>query len=108
MLVLVEKSNKFMVLEPESYVHNGTEIVVPRGFVTDLASIPRIFWGILPPHHYSYRLAALIHDYLLYQKSDYGYANQVFKEIMQLSGVKKWKVFVMYSYVEIYRKINRL
>ncbi|WP_250530524.1 DUF1353 domain-containing protein, partial [Caballeronia sp. ATUFL_F1_KS4A] len=24
-------------------------VIVPTGFVTDLASIPRIFWSVLPP-----------------------------------------------------------
>lgn len=36
---------------------------VPSGFVTDLASIPRIFWNILPPFG-RYTGAAIIHDYL--------------------------------------------
>lgn len=42
---------------------------VPVGFVTDLASIPRIFWNILPPFG-KYTGAAVIHDYL-YQRQCY-------------------------------------
>lgn len=43
-------------------------ITVPRGFVTDFASIPRIFWSALRPDGlYSY--AAIIHDYLYWDQS---------------------------------------
>lgn len=40
-------------------------IEVPTGFVTDLASVPRLFWNILPPFGV-YTRAAVIHD-LLYR-----------------------------------------
>ena len=36
---------------------------VPIGFVTDLASIPRIFWSILRPDG-AYTYPAIVHDYL--------------------------------------------
>lgn len=40
---------------------------VPTGFVTDFASIPRIFWSTLRPDGlYSY--AAVIHDYLYWEQ----------------------------------------
>lgn len=38
-------------------------IVVTAGFITDLASIPRLFWDILPPFG-KYTEAAVIHDWL--------------------------------------------
>lgn len=41
----------------------GSEITVPAGFVTDLASIPRWAWIILPPDG-PWVKAAIIHDYL--------------------------------------------
>ena len=45
---------------------NGdAEIRVPKGFVTDLASIPRLFWDLLPPDG-PWVKAAVIHDYLYY------------------------------------------
>jgi hypothetical protein len=43
------------------------EITVPKGFVTDLASIPRLFWDLLPPDG-PWVKAAVIHDYLYYTK----------------------------------------
>ena len=38
-------------------------VTVPAGFVTDLASIPRIFWSLLRPDG-DYAYAAIVHDYL--------------------------------------------
>lgn len=103
MIALKEGSNDFVVTEAERYMYNDIEIVVPKGFVSDLASIPRLLWGILPPHHHRYRLAALVHDFLLtddnfrvFTRAD---IDLIFKEIMQVSGVKPWKVFVMYNAV---------
>ena len=45
---------------------NGTDVIrVPKGFVTDLASIPRPFWVLLPPDG-PWTKAAVIHDFLYY------------------------------------------
>lgn len=38
-------------------------VTVPVGFVTDFASIPRVFWSALPPDG-TYTYAAILHDYL--------------------------------------------
>jgi Protein of unknown function (DUF1353) len=38
-------------------------VEVPVGFVTDLASVPRVFWQFLPTDG-EYAFAAIIHDYL--------------------------------------------
>lgn len=45
---------------PSNDVH---VITVPRGCVTDLTSIPRVFWNLLPPDG-PWVKAAVIHDYL--------------------------------------------
>ena len=45
-----------------------TRVEVPIGFVTDLASIPRVFWTLLRPDG-DYVYAAIIHDYLYWTQS---------------------------------------
>lgn len=47
-------------------------IRVPKGFITDLASVPKVFWNIIPPMG-KYSKAAVLHDWL--------YACQVFSKI---------------------------
>ena len=56
---------------------------VPKGFVTDFASIPRIFWTILPPDD-RYTYAAVLHDYLYWtQTTSRADADLVFKFAME-------------------------
>lgn len=64
--------------------------------ITDLASVPRIFWTLLPPDG-KYANAAIIHDYLydnaLRTKKE---ADLIFLDGMTVLGVPKWKRIVMY------------
>jgi hypothetical protein len=64
-------------------------IDVPRGYRTDVASIPRLFWRILPPAG-RYGKAAVVHDWLCDVSpkicNHIGAAN-VFGEAMQVLGV---------------------
>lgn len=42
-------------------------IIVPAGFVTDLASVPRMVWSFYPPDG-PWAKAAIIHDFLYWTK----------------------------------------
>jgi hypothetical protein len=46
-----------------------SSVSVPIGFVTDLASIPRIFWSLLPPDG-NYAFPAIVHDYLYWTQPE--------------------------------------
>ena len=78
-------------------------IVVPKGSRTDFASIPRIFWSILPPWYPTYGEAAVIHDYLyrhgLYNRKA---ADIVFLHAMKELNVVKWKRTVMFWAVRLF------
>lgn len=68
-------------------------IVVPAGYRTDFASIPRIFWRLMPPGG-QYREAAVVHDYLCDAEPkicNHIAAAEVFGEAMAELGVKPWK-----------------
>lgn len=77
-------------------------IEVPAGFVTDLASVPRIFWTLLPPDG-KYAKAAIIHDYLydnaLRTKKE---ADRIFLDGMTVLGVPKWKRVLMYQAARLF------
>ena len=66
-------------------------ISVPEGFQTDFASVPRIFWVILPPDG-KYTQAAVVHDFI-YNKQirSRKEADRIFLEAMQVLGVPAWK-----------------
>jgi len=64
-----------------------TVVNIPIGFKTDFASIPRVFWSLLPPTGW-YGKAACVHDFL-YQYAningmviDRKYADDVLNECM--------------------------
>jgi len=67
---------------------NITKIVVPAGFTTDLASVPRIFQSIIPKLGHHIR-PAIVHDYC-YE----GFTNLTRKEAdeMFLEGMQETKV----------------
>lgn len=70
-----------------STVHG--EIEVPAGFITDGASVPRIFWGVLSPFG-DYFGAALIHDFLYSphnRRFDRATCDGIFLEAMAAAGV---------------------
>ena len=65
----------------------GEKIVVPKGFKTDLGSVPQIFWNIVPPIGKPLR-GYIIHD-LLYAEQQYTRAisDAVLLEAMEVAGV---------------------
>ncbi|MGG5931286.1 DUF1353 domain-containing protein [Salmonella enterica] len=81
---------------------NSDIIEVPAGFITDLATIPRIFWILLLPDG-KYAKAAIIHDYLydnaLRTKWE---ADRIFLDGMTVLGVPRWKRTIMYWAVRLF------
>ena len=70
---------------------------VPRGFVTDLASIPRLFWSLLRPDG-EYAYPAIVHDYLYWtQTTTRDAANQIFKLGMQDFGIDSATIDAIYA-----------
>ena len=64
--------NKFFVtVEDMEYVVGSTNdrIVVPKGFVTDFASIPSGLWSLGLSPHGQYSRAAVVHDYLYWSQA---------------------------------------
>lgn len=96
---------KWELLEEFSYylgdLDSGMYITVPRGFVTDFASVPRIFWIILPPWG-KYGKAAVLHDYL-YQQGKFIrlLCDSIFFEAMTVLGVPRWQKWLIYLGVRL-------
>lgn len=101
---------RFELLAPFEY-HVGeypsAEVIrVPAGFVTDLASVPRILWWLLPPHG-RYAKAAIVHDYLYeHAIGSKAYADKVFLEGMQVLGVGRTRRTLMYWAVRLFGRGN--
>jgi hypothetical protein len=58
-------------------------VEVPKGFVTDFATIPRVFWTMLRPDG-EYTYAAIVHDYLYWtQTRTRDVSDQIFRHSME-------------------------
>jgi hypothetical protein len=100
------KDPMYILLKPISWhppagQESLPHVEVPKGFVTDLASIPRIFWSLLQPAG-EYAYAAIIHDYLYWmQKIPREKADLVFRLAMEDFKINAATVIVIYNAVRL-------
>ena len=97
---LVEDYTCPLVLQPKEIT-----IKVPKGYKTNGANIPRIFWSIFPPNSPEYLSAIVVHDYLC-DKEEYELADEVLREMMRELGVSKWKIWCFYYSCRLYHKVR--
>ena len=83
-------------------------IVVPVGFKTNGANIPRVFWSLFPPNSPEYLSAVVLHDYMCANVGEYGYekADRYFYDAMLEIGVSKWKAKLFYFWVKWYHRFK--
>ena len=113
-LIIVELlpgGRKVRLVESFSYdigKKGGTTIEIPAGFVTDGASIPRIFWFIIgSPMTGKYRAAAILHDFLYYTaKYPRKRCDEVFLEAMTVLNVNKVKRTIIFWAVRFFGDIS--
>ena len=94
------KNNKLILLEKYTY----DEIVIPKGFETNGADIPRPFWIIIPPFKPKFLPAVLVHDFLIEKATnriDICIANEYFEEIL-LTIENSFKTRAMVRAVKLY------
>lgn len=99
--------NKWELLSDLVWDDGSISITVPKGFKTDLASIPRLLTPLFPVHGLQTR-AAVIHDWLYvhgghlaegnFTKSQ---ADKLFRDIMEHLGVGYIKRNLMYAAVVV-------
>ncbi len=106
---VVDGEGMFRLLSPLVYYSDllGEEIVVPTGFETDFASIPRIFQNIIQVNG-KHRKAAVVHDYLCVNKKKLrmpqGLADKIFREAMRCLDVEFVESSLMYRMVRRYQR----
>lgn len=89
---------------------DGATYTVRIGFLSDLGSIPRVFWPLLPPSEFP--SAYFLHDYL----TNLGFISwedctKLLKEAIVASGGSSWKAWVICAGVAIWgplREIKRV
>lgn len=92
----------FRLVRPFRVRALGKIYEVPIGFETDFASVPRIFWRIIPPWG-CWSPAAVVHDYLYaHNGCSRKKADQIFLDIMIQLEVPKWPRTLMYWAVRLF------
>lgn len=79
-------------------------VVVPKGFITDFASIPRPLWAVVGgPADGKYRKIAVVHDYLYRTRglATRQQADDVLREGMKFSGVGLVQRTLIYAGVRV-------
>lgn len=80
---------------------SGPTVVVPAGFVTDLASIPKIFWSALPSDGV-YTFPAIVHDFMYWtQRYPRELADEVFRQGMDDMKVPSATAWTIHRAVRI-------
>jgi hypothetical protein len=84
---------------------SGERITVPAGYVTDFASVPRLFWRVEPPFGIA-APAAVVHDYLYSSGGLEGrytrlQADEIFREALAVLGVGVVKRNLMFAAVRV-------
>ena len=95
----------WLVNEEYRYQTSKGLVVVPKGFRTDYASVPRIFRNIINSYGKHGR-AAVVHDWLYSNQCKINItreeADKIFLEIMVEWNVKKYKRILMYVLVRMF------
>ena len=103
------KSGQWRLTESLFWYHPVTgRNVVPKGFPTDLASIPRFFRRVFNVNG-RHREEAVVHDYLYSKKGELGelkltrkQCDQIFHDLMKADGIAAWKRKSMYQAVRYF------
>ena len=118
-LVLGALSNgNYLVIKPYCVqLNNGDLIHIDRGYQTNGADIPRLFWRLYPPYSPEYMPAVVLHDFLCDRAIDeysnkadlqdkFLYADNAFREILERLNISKSKVKVFYNAVRLWHKVR--
>ena len=102
-------NGKFELISDYIYQIEEHVIKVPKSFVTDYASIPRIFRAIVLPYG-KHSGASVVHDYLYSKGCELNIerkkADKIFFEILKEEGVNPILARLMYIAVRIFGKIR--
>ena len=96
-----------MILEPFEVIIDGESVVVPAGFVSDLASVPIPFRALFPRFG-PWNASAIVHDFLYVKGEIFGrpitqrFADLVFLRMMRANPrVGRHRAYPMYIGVRL-------
>lgn len=93
--------NGFILLEDYAV----KSVVIPKGYKTNGADVPRLFWVFIPPFKPKFLPAVIAHDYYC-SKKEYSKADELFESIL-LEIEKSFITKAMVQSVKLYTKYIR-
>ena len=81
------------------------DIMIPEGYVTNGADVPRLFWAFFPPNKSDYLPAVIVHDYLC-DKEEYKKADLYFKNILEELKISRIQINCLYYTVRLYHIVR--
>lgn len=109
--VLNKKFNWWKLNYPIELNINGEIIHIPAGYESDLITVPRFLYWLIPPHGLG-AIPAIKHDFLCEYKVVPRYiADKEFKIDLKKFNLPFWEIFLMFYYVRLlgwvtYGKVN--
>ena len=95
------KADERKVLLLEDLVYK--DVVVPQGFICDLASIPRFFWRVISPFDDEVLRAGIVHDYLyrtgLKTRNE---ADEYFYNLLIEDGLGKFEAYGAWAMIRLF------
>lgn len=112
---VINNGKAFKLINGFAYYREGNKksiIKTPKGFITDFASVPRLFWAIYPPQgagkKQDYAKAAVLHDYLYDKSCKYYFtreqADNVFLEAMSALKVNRVCKYILFYSARLFGK----
>lgn len=86
---------------------SGLVITVPEGTDTDLATVPRFMWPLVPPHDSNLAAAFVLHDYLCrWNGFNRQVSDVILYEALRVLGCSATRAWLVYLAVSAWRIIR--
>jgi hypothetical protein len=87
---------------------SGLVVTVPEGTDTDLATVPRLLWPLVPPHDPKYAAAFVLHDYLCrWHGFSRIVADAILYDALRVLGCSAARAWAIYLAVSAWRIVRR-
>ena len=98
--------NVFKAIYPYRVDHGGKSFLIPRGFESDGASVPRLFWRVVFPNSDSHATTAgICHDFI-YRTQPEGWtrkdADRMFLALLVEFGTGPLRAYIAYAAVRLF------
>lgn len=112
LVVRFDSSGQAVVVEPLIWeldgIGSGRFVVVPAGFTSDGATVPRPFWALLPPFDPKVIRAPVLHDYMTTYPGPgerRSYADKQFRLALRALGVNSPTAWILWSAVRAFSAV---